>query len=148
MPPQAEGIAKALLMILFIGYSAALVYWMFLGFGRTVHTEGPFRYNLELFRTIRLYFDLENGVSVTGRVINILGNVIVFAPFGFLLPLLKRNLHAVIRLLVVSAAGILLLETMQMLLRAGSFDIDDVLLNLVGVLSGYILLRIVYFRRK
>lgn len=145
MPPQAKGIAKALLMILFIVYSAALVYWMFLGFGRTVHTEGPFRYNLKLFRTIKLYFDLENGVSLTGRLINLLGNVIVFAPFGFLLPLLKRNLNAVIRLLMVSAAGILLLETLQMLLRAGSFDIDDLLLNLAGVLCGYIMLRIVYF---
>ncbi|MNO46299.1 VanZ like family protein [compost metagenome] len=113
---------------------------MFLGFGRSVHTEGPFRYNLQPLRTIKLYFDLDNGVSWPGRIINILGNVIVFAPFGFLLPLLKKGLRSVLRLLLVSALGILFLETMQMLLRAGSLDIDDVLLNLAGVLTGYILL--------
>ncbi len=135
-------------MILLVAYCSALVYWMFLGFGRTVHSEGPFRYNVQPLRTIELYLNLDNGVSLSGRIINLLGNVIVFAPFGFLLPLLKRNLYAVFRLLLVSAAGILLLEIMQMLLRAGSFDIDDVILNLAGVLLGYLLLRIVYFRRK
>lgn len=42
------------------------------------------------------------------------------------------------------ALWILLLESMQMLLRVGSFDIDDLLLNLLGVWIGYIFLHLAW----
>ncbi|WP_019911384.1 VanZ family protein [Paenibacillus sp. HW567] len=134
---QPRGVWKILLAVLLIAYTSALVYWMFLGFGRTVHTEGPFRYNLVPLRTVRLYFDLGNGVSFSKRLINLLGNVAVFAPFGLLLPLRVRRLQSFIRLALLAVPGILVLETLQMLLRVGSFDIDDLILNLLGVWTGY-----------
>lgn len=129
---------KWLLLVL---YSAAVVYWMFLGFGRTVRTDGPLLYNLEPLRTVKLYFNLHNGVTFSGRLVNLLGNVVVFIPFGVLLPLLIRKLRSVLMLTLWTALGILLLETLQMLLRVGSFDVDDLLLNLMGVWVGYILFR-------
>lgn len=52
--------------MLLILYSAAVVYWMFIGFGRVVHPDGPLQYNLEPLRTIKLYFDLDNGVPFSG----------------------------------------------------------------------------------
>lgn len=139
LPLPRRIIAWALLLT----YSAALIYWMFFGFGRTVHTEGPLRYNLEPLRTVRLYFDMSNGVSYSGRMVNLLGNIAVFVPFGILLPLLRTGLRSLLRLTLVSVLCILLLELMQMLLRVGSFDIDDLLLNLIGVWAGYALLRLV-----
>lgn len=126
-----------------ITYSAALVYWMFLGFGRKVHLEGPFRYNLEPLRTVRLYFDMSNRISYSGRLVNLLGNIAVFVPFGILLPLVKTGFRSLLRLTLFSVICILVLELMQMLLRVGSFDIDDLLLNLAGVWAGYALLRLV-----
>jgi glycopeptide antibiotics resistance protein len=60
-----------------------------------------------------------------------------------LLPLLKTGLRSLLRFSLVSALCILVLELMQMLLRVGSFDIDDLLLNLIGVWAGYALLRLV-----
>ena len=114
---------------------------MFLGFGRTVHTEGPLQYNLEPLRTVKLYFNLDNGVSYTGRLVNLAGNVAVFIPFGVLFPLLLRKFRSLFHLTLWAVPGILLLETFQMLLRVGSFDVDDLLLNLVGVWIGYLLLR-------
>ncbi|KUP22258.1 VanZ family protein [Paenibacillus sp. DMB5] len=128
-------------MLLFL-YSAAVIYWMFLGFGRTVRTEGPLKYNLELFRTVKLYFNLDNGVSFTGRLINLVGNVAVFIPFGVLFPLLLRKFRSLFILTLWAVPSILLLEIFQMLLRVGSFDVDDLLLNLIGVWVGYLLLRI------
>jgi glycopeptide antibiotics resistance protein len=116
---------------------------MFLGFGRTVHLEGPFRYNLEPLRTVRLYFDMSNRISYSGRLVNLLGNIAVFVPFGILLPLVKTGFHSLLRLTFISVPCILILELMQMLLRVGSFDIDDLLLNLAGVWAGYALLRLV-----
>jgi glycopeptide antibiotics resistance protein len=128
-------------LLLFL-YTGAVVYWMFIGFGRTIHTGGQLQYNLEPLRTVKLYFDLDNGVPFIGRLVNLLGNVAVFIPFGILLPLVNARLHSIIRLTGYTVLYILILETMQMLLRAGSFDIDDLLLNMLGVWTGYVLLRL------
>ncbi|UQZ36380.1 VanZ family protein [Paenibacillus sp. PK3_47] len=128
-------------MLLFL-YTGAVVYWMFIGFGRTIHTDGGLQYNLEPLRTVKLYFDLDNGVPFTGRLVNLLGNVAVFVPFGILLPLVNARLNSIILLTGYTVLYILILETMQMLLRVGSFDIDDLLLNMLGVWTGYVLLRL------
>lgn len=114
---------------------------MFLGFGRTIRTEGPLQYNLEPLRTVKLYINLDNGVSYTGRLVNLIGNVVVFIPFGVLFPLLLRKFRSLLLLTLWAVPSILLLETFQMLLRVGSFDVDDLLLNLMGVWVGYLLLR-------
>lgn len=120
-----------------------LLYWMFLGFGRTVQLDGPLRYNLEPLRTVRLFFDMNNGLSYASRLVNLLGNVAVFAPVGFLLPLAVSRYYSWFRLTVMSACCIMVLELAQMLLHVGSLDIDDLLLNLLGVWAGYALLRLV-----
>ncbi|AIQ52395.1 hypothetical protein R70331_13335 [Paenibacillus sp. FSL R7-0331] len=126
--------------VLLFFYSAAVLYWMFLGFGRTVRTEGAMQYNLEPLRTVKLYFDMDNGVPFTGRLINLAGNIIVFIPFGVLIPLVQARLRNVFTLTLWAVPSILLLETLQMLLRVGSFDVDDLLLNLTGVWAGLIIL--------
>lgn len=139
LPPGRRFLAWLLL----IAYSAMLLYWMFIGFGRTVQLDGPLRYNLEPLRTVRLYFDMANGLSYASRLVNLLGNVAVFAPFGILLPLVVTGYRSFIRLTLLSALGIIILELLQMLLHVGSLDIDDLLLNLVGVWTGYALLQLV-----
>ncbi|WP_405112052.1 VanZ family protein [Paenibacillus sp. FSL K6-1217] len=139
LPPGRRFLAWLLL----IAYSGMLLYWMFIGFGRTVQLDGPLRYNLEPLRTVRLYFDMTNGLSYASRLVNLLGNVAVFAPFGILLPLVVTGYRSLIRLTLLSALGIMVLELLQMLLHVGSLDIDDLLLNLLGVWTGYALLRLV-----
>jgi len=118
-------------------YSATVIYWMFLGFGRVVHTEGPLHYNLVPLRTVFLYFDLGNELSLSSRMVNLLGNVVVFIPFGFLTPLLRSSRIPLLKISLYAIPCILLLECLQMLLHVGSFDIDDLLLNLIGVWAGY-----------
>ncbi|QUL58196.1 VanZ family protein [Paenibacillus tritici] len=116
---------------------------MFVGFGRTVQLDGPLRYNLEPLRTVRLFFDMTNGLSYASRLVNLLGNVAVFVPFGILLPLVISGYRSVVRLTLLSVLVITFLELLQMLLHVGSLDIDDLLLNLLGVWTGYVLLRLV-----
>ncbi|WP_367272642.1 VanZ family protein [Paenibacillus tritici] len=134
---------RVLAWLLLITYSAFLLYWMFVGFGRTVQLDGPLRYNLEPLRTVRLFFDMTNGLSYASRLVNLLGNVAVFVPFGILLPLVISGYRSVVRLTLLSVLVITLLELLQMLLHVGSLDIDDLLLNLLGVWTGYVLLRLV-----
>ncbi|WP_052414579.1 MULTISPECIES: VanZ family protein [unclassified Paenibacillus] len=137
---------KGLTRVVLTLYSATVIYWMFLGFGREVHTGGPLQYNLVPLRTVSLYFNLDNGLSLINRLVNLLGNVVVFIPFGFLWPLVKTRSISWLRISLYAVPCILLLECLQMLLHVGSFDIDDLLLNMLGVWIGYGLFRVISFK--
>lgn len=134
-PEQRRIFAWAVLVL----YSMVLMYWMFVGFGRAAHPGEPLQYNLIPLHTIRLYFDMSNGLSLLGRTVNLLGNVAVFIPFGILIPQLRRKRSSMRTLAYLTLPSILLLECLQMVLHVGSFDIDDLLLNLLGVWTGYFL---------
>ncbi|MNO28466.1 VanZ like family protein [compost metagenome] len=137
---------KRLTRVVLTLYSATVIYWMFIGFGREVHTGGTLQYNLVPFRTVSLYFNLDNGLPLISRLVNLLGNVVVFIPFGFLSPLAMTRPISWFRISLFAVPCILLLECLQMLLHVGSFDIDDLLLNMLGVWTGYGLFRVISFR--
>lgn len=70
-----------------------------------------------------------------------LGNVLMLIPFGFLAPLLWERLRG-LRGLPAGLAFILAVELLQPL-TGRSFDVDDILLNFLGVLAGALLALIV-----
>lgn len=132
-------IAAALMLL---AYVALLCYWMTAGFGRSSRPGTPASYNLVPFRTIWLYLSPGTPVSLQARLINLLGNVAVFMPVGFLLPVVLRSCRRLLGLALWFLPFILLMETLQLVLRVGSFDVDDVLLNLLGVWAGALALRV------
>ena len=140
---RTSQIVRGLTEILLTLYSATVIYWMFIGFGREVHTGGSLQYNLVPLRTVVQYLDLGNGLSLTSRIVNLLGNVVVFIPLGLLTPLLQLRRISLLKISLFTIPCVLLLECLQMLLHVGSFDIDDLLLNLLGVWAGYGLNRMV-----
>ena len=82
------------------------------------------------------------------------GNVLVFAPFGFMLPIVWRSAGTWRRVAAAGVALSLAIETTQLgvsLLVGYAYrvtEIDDVLLNVVGVLLGFALYRLVLPRLK
>jgi glycopeptide antibiotics resistance protein len=69
------------------------------------------------------------------------GNVVLGVPFGLLLPVLVPAARGLVRVTLVTAAVMLLVELVQGALITGrAFDIDDVILNAAGALLGYLLL--------
>jgi hypothetical protein len=68
--------------------------------------------------------------------INIAGNILLLVPIGFLVPFVYRNVTWKKMLALAIASG-MTLEGMQALFRVGIFDIDDVILNGLGVITGY-----------
>lgn len=125
---------RALLVL----YLACLIYFMFFSesYGRTeVHTE--YRYNLVLFQEIRRFLRHRDILGLPAVLINIVGNVVVFIPYGLGLPLLFERLQSFFRVVILSFGTSLLAETMQLILRVGCFDVDDLLLNTVGGCIGY-----------
>lgn len=68
---------------------------------------------------------------------NIVGNIILFVPLGILLPLLSTRLRSFGSLLwrgMLISAGI---EVLQLATRARALDIDDVILNTLGMAIGW-----------
>ena len=86
------------------------------------------------FKTILSYLLGEKGLMIGG--INIVGNIALLVPIGFLVPFVYRNMTWKKTFPLAVAAGFAI-EGMQAVLRVGIFDIDDVILNGVGVVVGY-----------
>ncbi|NDI33936.1 VanZ family protein [Chengkuizengella sediminis] len=119
-----------------IYYLFILIYWMFVGFGRTQINNG-FSYNLTPFSTIKQYFYYYDHFDPKIWIINIVGNIGVFIPFGIFGPyVLRLN---VIKFIFTFILGITCLEFLQLVLKRGSFDVDDIILNTIGALIGFII---------
>ena len=108
--------------------------------------------NLIPFRSITIYLYLlirrPNDALFSYGCTNLFGNLLLFLPFGFLLPCLRQKMRSYWRLVVFSAWMILLLELLQLLTLLGSFDVDDLILNLLGVSVGYLAFRIAHRKWK
>ena len=129
---------QAVLWLLFLAYLALLVYLMIFSeaMGRT---QGPrFSYNLVPFREIRRCLERWEITGIPYVLVNLVGNVAVFMPFGYLLPKLLSRIRGFSLLFLCSFLTSLLLECQQFLCQAGSFDVDDMILNTAGGLLGYV----------
>ncbi|WP_223193071.1 VanZ family protein [Paenibacillus sedimenti] len=72
------------------------------------------------------------------EVINLVGNILVFMPYGIFLQLLPRSrMISHIRVFCRSLGLSLLLECLQVVFSIGSFDVDDLILNTFGGLLGF-----------
>lgn len=101
--------------------------------------------NLTPLHTIRTVYleGYRNGhISRTGLLLNLAGNLAVFAPLAFFIPYLWRGRFPALRFLTLTVTAVLSVELCQLALMCGSCDIDDVILNLGGAVLTYILLRI------
>jgi glycopeptide antibiotics resistance protein len=103
---------------------------MMFNFGGT--QDGPA--NLNPFKTLVFYLSGRNGFLIAA--INILGNIIALLPLGLLMPFVFSNMNWKKTILLAIITGILI-ETTQAIMHIGIFDIDDVLLNGVGVIIGF-----------
>lgn len=125
--------------VLFLVYLAGLVYFMFFAesLGRT-ESSGGYRYNLEPFLEIRrciLYWDVLGPLNAG---LNLFGNVAAFMPFGFILPMLRLSNRRWYVIVLWSFLCSLSIETLQLVSMRGSFDVDDLMLNILGGFLGYL----------
>ena len=80
--------------------------------------------------------------------INILGNIAMFVPFGAFLPAMWPKLQRAWKAIPVGFLSIVLVEICQLFTLRGRCDVDDVLLNMIGIAVGYSLWRLVQFCRR
>lgn len=73
--------------------------------------------------------------------INLIGNLLLFIPFGFLLPMLWKSC-SFLKVLFFSFIFSSLIEIIQLVLPRGT-DIDDVWLNCLGAIIGWSLFQLI-----
>ena len=100
--------------------------------------------NLEPLRTIKNYLIAYGYGNISLRlvILNLLGNLIAFAPMGVFLPVLFRWQRSIFFFAATLTLGITAVEVTQVYTGAGSCDIDDLILNLAGALIVFIICRI------
>jgi glycopeptide antibiotics resistance protein len=96
-------------------------------------TDGGHPANFVPFKTILPYLLGDKGLIIAGA--NLVGNIAPLVPIGFLVPFVYRNMTWKKSLALAAAAG-LAIEGMQVVLSLGIFDIDDLILNALGVMIG------------
>jgi glycopeptide antibiotics resistance protein len=96
--------------------------------------------NLVPFKTILMY--LKGLLPLNIAVRNLAGNILVFLPMGMLLPAITNKLRSYKKIAICSVLLSLSIELTQLLLKVGSFDIDDLILNTLGGILGYTLVMI------
>lgn len=128
-----------ILRVLFVIYLVMMVYFLFFSerFGRV--PSNNYHYNLKPFAEINRYLSYIDTIGVTNVLINLMGNVVCFMPLGFMLPVLSQRKWKLIRTTLLSCLASVIVELTQLVSKLGSCDVDDVLMNTLGGLLGYIL---------
>ena len=137
-----------LLRFLFIIYCGVMLWLLF---GRSVGWDSSISYEQMLLRNISTtpFYTIKNYLRViVGRtndavfvhcLINLLGNIFMFIPIGFLIPKLWRKLQSFFKFFFICLLLILTVELIQLFALLGCCDIDDVILNMTGLTAGYIM---------
>ena len=149
---------------IFVIYVIALATLLFLGstsgggiYHRNIWDVEPFSKdhfdyycNLHLLKSVKMYYHaFQNGtMSLKLIVLNLVGNLIAFAPFGFFLPVVfGRKVRNVGQFLLAVTFASVLCELIQFITMVGQGDIDDVLLNVLGALLVYMVVHIPIIRK-
>ena len=135
------------LLLLFWYYLWVLANVLFFdnAFGRGISMHAQLdAVNLEPLRTIKNYliaYDYGN-ISLRLVILNLLGNLVAFAPMGVFLPALFRWQRSIFFFSATLTLGITTVEVTQVYTGAGSCDVDDLILNLAGALIVFVFCRI------
>jgi hypothetical protein len=114
--------------------------------------------HLTFFPMVIIFYDWSSGINLVPfasirqlltqtvpsvAVRNIVGNLVLFIPFGVALPLLFANVRSVGAVAWRAAAVSAAIEVMQWLTGARAIDVDDVILNTAGAVVGYGVYRLI-----
>ncbi|WP_292009604.1 VanZ family protein [Chryseobacterium sp.] len=118
-------------------YTIFLLYMMFFASGREASDISYLQ--VRPFNTI-LHFFSDHNIEKEAFIVNIVGNIFVFSPFGWL-GLCIRKFNYFIPITLFFIFTISLIETTQYFTGRGVADIDDIFLNTLGMLLGFVMFK-------
>lgn len=124
--------------ILFVLYIIFVFYFLLISeiYGR-IDKMQEYHYNLVLFREIKRFWNYREQLGIFATATNLLGNVLIFLPFGFFMAMASKY-RSFLSTLIYSFALSLTIELSQLFMKVGCFDVDDLLLNTIGGILGFI----------
>lgn len=124
--------------ILFVLYIIFVFYFLLISeiYGRTGEMQ-EYHYNLVLFQEIKRFWNYREQLGIFAAATNLLGNVLIFLPFGFFMAMASKY-RSFLSTLIYSFALSLTIELSQLFMKVGCFDVDDLLLNTIGGILGFI----------
>ena len=150
---EKRNISNLSLKALFIRYCFLLITILFLnneyrmgGFQNidTFSKEHFEASNVIPFATIIEYIIgvISDDINTSIVIINFATNLLLFAPMGFFIPLLFKNKITNIKQFIILIIILsLFVEILQFITYRGSTDIDDIILNTIGAIIVYILMK-------
>lgn len=155
-PEQKQKAVHDTLWLIFLYYLVYLIWILYFdGFYNRTSLETDFqtyfvlKTNFVPFVTIDRYIsNISNDAQTGSAILNLVGNLAAFMPMGFFGPRLIRPMRRA--WIFVSSLLMLLIgvEGLQLLLRVGSCDVDDVILNLLGALIIYGFVKLPIIQRR
>lgn len=140
--------AGALVLIVYI---SLILYFVFFSdhYGRaTGFTE--FHYNLTPFAEIHRYLTFKEFFTWENLITNLAGNILIFVPLGILIPIIRKKKTGIFLVTFLTFSFSLFIEGVQLFTKVGVFDVDDLIMNTVGGILGYLIFWIgkVYYRHS
>ncbi len=128
--------SKKILITLLIAHTIIIIYYMFFGFGRAQVGSDLEGYRYSIIPTgIPLWYPKVLSFDTLKRWVFSLGNLLAFVPFGILIPLIFGIKY--FKFIFIFLISIFSLEILQMVTYLGSFDIEDIMINVVGASIGF-----------
>ena len=127
---------KTIFVIFLVAYAVVLLKLIVFKYppGMVFDVTSSYYGNYVPFKTIVPYLSGEPSWAIAIR--NLAGNILPFVPVGLIAPFLYRPLtwKYVLGVAILFAVAI---EGVQVIFRTGIFDVDDILLNILGIVIGY-----------
>ena len=122
----------ALLYVLFLRSLGATYQWTYTGYLNAMHNFVPLKSVYILLTTPVMSMQV-----LIRFAVNFVGNIVLFIPWGVLLPTFFNKLRLFKPFLVLTLFVLVLVETIQIFAMLGSFDVEDILLNVSGACIGF-----------
>lgn len=133
--------------LLFVVYLGIMV-WLLFFRSRGIPEGYTYFQALQSNMNLKPFYTIDNYMSVILRrpdspyfrkcLTELLGNILLFIPAGWLLPKIFKRMKRFFPFIGICILSILFVETFQLFTLLGHFDVDDIILNLFGMLIGYI----------
>jgi glycopeptide antibiotics resistance protein len=130
---------KTLGHIIFWVYFGVLLYMTLFTYNYYVYGQS---FNIVPFESIKLMWHSGDYWLILK---NVFGNIVLFLPLGFLMPMVLKRMRSFFKTAGIGFLISFTIEIIQYGFAERIFDIDDILLNGLGAVIGYIIFKIGYF---
>lgn len=98
---------------------------------------------IPFIETINMFKD--NFMGIGNAIYNVVGNILLFVPLGFFIPLLFKKKNKIINIALYGFYASLAIELIQLLTAINFTDIDDIIFNTLGAVLGFFTYNVFYY---